>query len=304
MADIQLEYHTIESLISPWIIREYDPASLAWRRIWLREYARSSLRQFKKKTMPATGFGKHSFRTVNFVTNHYNRIWNRKSWPTHDGVAKRRDWTPVVWDDRAFVVWKGGITPMHLEIIARALEHLQPNTVLEVGTGLGTNLLSLSTRFPDIRFTGVELSEAGFHHARSVQDLDALPDSLANFFPRVQVDKTAFKRVEFTQGNAAKLNFSDNCFDLVFTKVALEQMESIRSQVLAEIARVGIKNTIMVEPFADFNQEPLPRLTNRAKEHFSLVVGELEQFNIKPMTVFNNWPRKANQGVGFVLSSL
>ena len=67
-------------------------------------------------------------------------------------------------------------------------------------------------------------------------------------------DPTAFRRIRFCQGNAPSLPFADGEFDLVTTVLALEQMERVREQALAEVARVACRHTLMIEPFREVNR--------------------------------------------------
>src|SRR5690606_1356218 len=123
-------------------------------------------------------------------------------------------------------------------MLIRLVEHLKPRRVLEVGCGLGIHLILLACRFPEVEFTGVELTAAGHRAARALQAEERLPQHLVAFAPEPLVDLTGFRRVDFRQGNAAALDFPDQRFDLVYTVLALEQMERVRARALAEIARV------------------------------------------------------------------
>src|SRR5690606_15819330 len=106
--------------------------------------------------------------------------------------------------------------------------------------------------FPEIAFAGAELTPSGVAAARSVQG-EPLPDGVERFAPMPVQSRTAHQRIDFNQADARSLPFADDSFDLVFTRLAVEQMEAIRDEALAEIRRVTRSYVVFVEPFADFN---------------------------------------------------
>jgi len=57
-----------------------------------------------------------------------------------------------------------------VNLIANEIRELKPNTVLEVGSGGGINLFTLAVMFPEINFTGIELTEAGVLTAKASQN--------------------------------------------------------------------------------------------------------------------------------------
>src|SRR5688572_7492541 len=75
---------------------------------------------------------------------------------------------------------------------------IQKNTkqVLEIGCGNGYTLSHLNTHFPQIEFTGLDFSEDLLEIARSRN----------------------LKTVKFEQGDARKLRFDDESFDVIFTE--------------------------------------------------------------------------------------
>src|SRR3546814_1611451 len=77
--------------------------------------------------------------------------------------------TPCTWRGEGLHVRTHGTKRVHLLLLARVLQALRPETVLEVGAGNGLNVLVLAALFPDIRFTSVELTEAGVAKARAAQ---------------------------------------------------------------------------------------------------------------------------------------
>jgi SAM-dependent methyltransferase len=177
-----------------------------------------------------------------------------------------------------------------LLILMRAIDFLRPRTVLEVGAGNGLNVLLLACRFPEIRFAGLELTAGGVAMARGVQAEPTLPLPLQRFAPEPLRDVSAHRGVELHQGSAARLPFGDSAFDLVYSSLALEQMEEVRRDALAEMARVSAAHTMMLEPFLECNAEGLPHDYLVAYDHFRGAVSELPGFGLDPLVVTDDVP--------------
>lgn len=292
-------------MLDPWVI-ESLPLNGDRARSIIRNKVKKSRRKYLRKFLKSAIWLARplsSFRTTEYVKSEYERIWTAYEWPSVDAPLDRHNPTYAVWKDELLVLRKGGLNQMELDRICSAIEHVNPKPVLEIGCGVGRNLFALSAMYPDIRFAGYELSAAGVAIARSVQEEPELPDVIARFCPRNIVDLTAHTRIEFKQGDASDLPAADNSFDVVFTRLALEQMEVIKGDVLGEIRRIARLAAVLMEPFNDSNRTQLQRLSKRANNHFSLSVAELENYGLKPRAYFDNWPHKIKEGTGLVVAS-
>ncbi len=116
---------------------------------------------------------------------------------------------------------------------------------------------------------------------------------MAEFAPLPLADPSAFRRIEFHQGNAIRLPFEDGAFDLVYTVLALEQMEVVRAQALAEVARVAALHTLMIEPFRDVNQALWPRLNVLRRDYFRGRIDDLRQYGLDPVLALDDFPQEA-----------
>jgi SAM-dependent methyltransferase len=191
---------------------------------------------------------------------------------------------------------------VHQRLLWRCIGALRPASVLEVGFGNGLNLLALSTAFPGVRWAGVELSTTGVARAKEVQRLAELPREIASFCSWPNEAPQAYRHIDFREGDARQLPFGDCSFDLVFTLLALEQMDAIRDAAISEISRVSSKWLVMIEPFADFNRDPLRRTYARAKGYFSLAVCDLKRFGLTPVFAYDDIPHKITRGAGLVVA--
>lgn len=192
----------------------------------------------------------------------------------------------------------------HHLVFASLLPGLEVKTALEVGAGNGLNLLVMSTLFPEIEWSGVELTKAGVDVARSVQGEPELPQVLRDFAIKPLADPAGHRRVKFEQGDAAKLPFPDKSFDLVFSFQAFEQMQAIRDQAMKELNRVARRWVIMTEPFTTFNKEPVQRSYRARLDYLDLAVEDLPRFGLTPEFQFADYPHKVTTASGVVLSKL
>ena len=156
----------------------------------------------------------------------------------------------------------------HLERLMHVIALLKPKNILEVGSGIGKNLFAIAGTFPDIHLTGLELSHSGARAAQAIQSLEEMPTDNAIYGAWPHRDSKAFKRINFQLGSAKQIPFTDNSFDLVFSCMAIEQMKLIQDEVFQEIARVCSGHAALIEPFSDFTQTELQRLSALKKNHF------------------------------------
>jgi SAM-dependent methyltransferase len=228
------------------------------------------------------------------IEQEYDTAWSEKSplqWYDVDDV--RGGGSPWEWAGQGLLMGNAGGARVRLLYLMRTMAWLRPRTVLEIGFGNGINLLTLACRFPEIAFAGVELTEGGLNQAASIGKTSTFPNVLARFSPEPLVDLCAHTRVDLRRGTAAALPFGDGHFDLVFSSLALEQMEEIRPQALAEAARVARVHVVMLEPFAEYNASGLRRRYVAAWNYFRGAVAELPRFGLQPILRLADMPAEA-----------
>jgi ubiquinone/menaquinone biosynthesis C-methylase UbiE len=187
-------------------------------------------------------------------------------------------------------------------ILGGVIRTLKPRRVLEVGCGNGINLLLLANQFPDVSFTGIELTESGVRVAREVQAQEQLPAPLAAYAMGEQKDPTAFRRIDFQRGDATAMPFETGAFDLVYTVLSVEQMERVRDKALTEIARVSGNHVLNMEPFAEANRTPLRRLHIFARDYFRGEIAAMPRYKLEPQWASMDFPQEVQLGAALVLS--
>ncbi len=301
--------HWLE-LLEPWTVKAMPVSNALWRLELLADYFHWKGKIVKYTFQAKTPTGMKSslnYRTSDHVKLSYGPSWSKADWPQPSKPVSRKDRTLVDWRGTGYILSRRAMNVLYLERVMHVIKITKPKRVLEVGAGMGKNLLVLAGCFPDIEFTGVELTEQGVARAKSAQEEAELPDVIRAYSPMEIKDNFAHSKVEFFQGTASKLEFDDNSFDLVFSLAAVEQMELIRDEAVSEMVRVSSESVLMVEPFADFNQDRLRALAIRSRNLITLSVADVQHYGLKLEAVYSDWPQKISVAYGLAyyrLSSL
>lgn len=288
-----IDHDAIEEAFLPFLVD-----GEAGKRAWKSDYARRRRRALMRMVKRVLGL---KARDRKAIQAEYQEAWSagHGKYDVAAGPKKPAAWR---WNDRKLALDGLAAARIRAPLLAAVIDRLEPKKVLEVGCGNGINLFSLAGHFPDIRFTGIDLTPAGIEAARKVQEEGKLPAQLADYIPLEMADPRAFQRIAFTQGSAAELPFADGEFDLVYTVLAVEQMERIRDQALSEIARVTSGHVLMLEPFRDANRRGLRRLYAISRNYFRGSIAGLERFGLEPVWATDDFPQEAFLGSPLVLA--
>jgi len=290
-----VDRRAIEAAYRPFLL---DGAAGA--RAWRRDFARRRRATFKRMIKRALGLKQ---RDSQAIQAEYHDAWS-SGHGKYDVAAGPRKPAAWLWNERKLALDGVAAARLRAPLLAAVIERLQPKKVLEVGCGNGINLLSLAGHFPDVEFTGIDLTPAGIEAAKKVQAESELPRQLADYIPLEATGPDAFKRIRLMVGSAAELPFADGEFDLVYTVLAVEQMERIRDSALSEIARVSGGHVLMLEPFRDSNRRGLRRLYALSRNYFRGSIDGLRQFGLEPLWATDDFPQEAFLGSPLVLSKV
>jgi ubiquinone/menaquinone biosynthesis C-methylase UbiE len=280
----------LRAAMDPFVARVAPPGDVAWQAEVARKTAKTGRRLRRRRLFGWLGAGR---RDQDRIGEEYGASWARKGLVPY--AMDRRPASGAAWTyagENMFATAAAGARA-RLLLLMRAVAWLRPRTVLEVGAGNGVNLLVLACRFPDVRFAGVELTEGGVAVARAAQAEATLPVVLQRFSPEPLLDLAAHRRVDVRQGTAAALPFGDGAVELVYSCLALEQMEQVRAAALAEMARVTAAHALVLEPFVDCNDTGLRRAYRLARDHFGGAVGDLPAHGLQPVVVTDDVPGEA-----------
>lgn len=290
----------IEQLFMPFVAREFGAFDPAWWRRYIKRRAKIDYRYAKARLR---GFRRAPERTEDVVRGMYAHNWGRFDFGSYDPSGQPpKPYTLWTWRRRAFEASLRGGARVRLYLLSKVIERLGPKKVLEVGSGNGINLLLLACRFPEISFVGVELTPQGLAAARSIQALEALPENFAAFAPFEIRDGEGFRKVEFVEGSAADLPIASRSFDLVYTSLALEQMEQIRERALGEIARASGGHAFFCEPFGDVNTGAMPFRYVYLRDYFRGRVSDLPRYGLEPLWATSDFPHKITLRAAAVLA--
>jgi len=279
----------IERLFAPFVARDVKGPDPEWERMIAKRKRAIARKLLRRYLMP---WRRDSRRRPEIVAEEYDAVWETVDHARYDPDRPPPRHSPWEWHGRRLLASTYGATRFRQLLLVRVIEHLRPRRVLEVGCGNGINLILLAGRFPEIAFTGIELTAAGHRAARALQQEPRLPPHLLAFAPLPIRDPGAHRRIDFRRGNAAALPFADGEFDLVFTVLALEQMERIRHRALAEIARVTRRHLFTIEPFRDVNARGWERLNVLRRNYFRGRIDELRRYGLTPVFAFADFPQE------------
>ena len=290
---LTIDHDAIETAYMPFLLDGRD-GERAWKSDYARRRRRALLRMVKRILGLKT-------RNKQAIQSEYHKAWSagHGKYDVSAGPQKPAAWR---WRGRKLALDSLAAARLRAPLLAAVIDRLEPKRVLEVGCGNGINLFSLAGDFPDVEFTGIDLTPAGIEAAKAVQTKNKMPAALAEYIPLPNPDPTAFKRINFIQGSAAELPFADNEFDLVYTVLAVEQMERIRDQALAEIARVSRGHVLMLEPFKDTNRKGVRRLYAISRNYFRGSIEGLQRFGLEPLWATDDFPQEAFLGSPLVLA--
>jgi ubiquinone/menaquinone biosynthesis C-methylase UbiE len=279
----------------PFVTKRFNTNDHEWLEI-VNEAARTQAGRRRKRQL--LGWLPDFRRTQRSVRLSYLRQWADTGIESQlSGHAKAH----YIFRDGAFEAFTQGEKRVHHRLLFPTVERLRPRTVLEVGAGNGLNMLTLAARFPEVHFTGLELTASGMQAAARTRAMPELPRSLAEFSVDPTLSSTAHQKIDLIQGTAENLPFPEDSFDLVFTVLALEQMEEIRNRALSELRRVARHFVLMIEPFRDWNETGIRRDYIIANDYFSARVADLTSYRLQPIYTAEI-PAKLVRGVGGVLA--
>ena len=125
---------------------------------------------------------------------------------------------------------------------------LQPRRVCEVGSGTGEVVMYLANRFPELDFTGYELTETGTQLARSLQKHPLLETTFGNLYEFNAKGMEAVRRINFQTASAFDLPCKDRSFDVVYTQAASSKWQTACRRHWLKFGALLINTSSFVNP--------------------------------------------------------
>ena len=141
-----------------------------------------------------------------------------------------------------------------IEHIHQTVTSFQPKTILELGSGIGINLLVLAVLYPGAkRLVGVELTEEGIKTSQAI--LKDPPIEELIYMTELD-EETVRKRlktasIQFVQGDMLALPFADRSFDFSFSRLVFEQLPRTYLTAFREAKRVTDGHILFLEEFRE-----------------------------------------------------
>ena len=291
--NVTISADEIDGAFAPYVLNEYARDDPEWEEIMAR-LERKEARRFDRRER-----NERAGRDRSRIEQQYASIWSRS---VDEHLAGRP--AAFEWSRGTYMARSIGRKRVHQLLLIKVLEAIRPRTVLEVGCGNGLNLLQLACHFPEIALAGLELTPAGVDAARELLRDPQLHAGAVSFFPGSVRDAQAGSRVRLQRGDAAQLPYRSGAFEVIYTVLALEQMESIRQQVLTELRRVASRYVVMIEPFYELNVEGLRRQYIESNQYFDARINSLPDFGLRPVFTLSDIPNKVLFHVGLVVAEL
>lgn len=269
---------SISDLVAPYVVKE------------LGRYSREPLftRHHLLEMTALLVNRKRNVRSPELVKEAYEEYWRDLDLRRY--LSNSSDTCLCNWDGRLFEMGKLGTKRVYLYLLGRILESLKPNTVLEVGSGIGVNLAYLCRKYDVIEFSGLELTKSGVERAADI--IENLPTELIKFYPSpVSAEKNFVSSPVLYQASALDMPFKDGAFEFVYSVQALEQMNRIRHDVIREMYRVSSQYACFIEAFRDYNKGSLT-LNMMKRDYFRGSVRELDKYGFSVERIYDNLPTK------------
>lgn len=300
MTEIRLPRDQLMQAMKPYVRREIAAGSAEAQAI-VRSARRSILHGTGKTMLKRVTTGKRPRNSAE-VEEKYTQSYADGVAAIDAGLAPRR-YNNFRLDDGTIVNMPAlGLFSAYAAALEKAVRALQPGSVCEIGFGTGRYLLYLAARFPEIAFSGFELTPSGVEVARSLQRLDVLPPNLNGLVQAEPHHAERFRAIDYQQGNAAALPAKDKSVDMIYTVLALEQMADILPQALSEIRRVARRYAVFIEPFREAN-DLYGRLHLRVGNYFRSSQAEFERAGFRPVTMVM-LPNKLTYGASMLVAEV
>jgi len=241
-------------------------------------------------------------RSNTYVRNSYESAWSGTNLEWYQGITDKNNPTPRREGNTIFIGDGLLILSAHMQMLSHIFDQLECNSILDVGSGRGNNIIALASLNPDREFYGVELTKSGYE--RSLQwghDLKIRPMPLVDIGE--DVTKIDFRKVHFFNSSATALPLQDKSVDVCFTNFALEQIPRDYPKALSEMRRVTRKYGVFIESFRE-SLSFVDTLDLKNRDQFRFSYKEFERYGFRPVFFSTDFIRKTKFGSGLLIAEI
>lgn len=208
-------------------------------------------------------------RDRRIVQERYQTVWRESPASVRTTAPKR-----TIREHRGalYEVPKAAMRKAHLAEMSEALGRFgHIGSVLELGCGNGINLFAFAALHPEIKtWRGVELTAEGIRAAERMRKDPPLADLayLTDLPQEAIAERLAAADIAFQQGSILDLPFSDESFDEVFSRLAIEQLPRDYPLAFAEACRVARVGGFFLEEFREAQQNVFQRMQLKNLDYF------------------------------------
>ncbi|MFA6273116.1 MAG: class I SAM-dependent methyltransferase [Candidatus Paceibacterota bacterium] len=168
--------------------------------------------------------------------------------------------------------------------INKFIRSVGPKQVLELGSGIGINILALAVLNPNIKsFKGIELTAEGVEQARSA--LKDIPVKELMYLTEEDEatirQRLANRDIEFIQGDILHLPWHDKSFDFVFSCWVIEQLPRQYREAFLEAKRVLKGHALFIEEFKEAQENIFQLLHLNNVDYFHASFAEVGKLGFK-----------------------
>ncbi|MDP3727438.1 MAG: class I SAM-dependent methyltransferase [bacterium] len=217
-------------------------------------------------------------RSKTFVREGYGAVWRESPAAVRLTAPGRtvRDYRGTLYE-----VPKAAMRKIHLGELSRALEEFKGvQSVLELGSGNGINILALAALHPEIKvWRGIEMTPEGVAAAEHIRKEPPLKELvyLTDLPWDTIARRLAAADIEFQQGSILNLPFPDRSIDMVFSRLVIEQLPRDYPQAFREARRVARLGGFFLEEFYEAQSNVFQRIQLLNLDYFRASYREVER---------------------------
>lgn len=214
-------------------------------------------------------------RTKQRVTEEYTKVWE----DARDAVRGRGTRLQTL-NSRLILCRAIDHRKFFLRHLSDMISSIKPESMLEMGSGNGFNLLALAVMNPEIKILrGVELTDAGVSACEAFLKNLPIEDLMyVTGEPEEVIRKRLTGRdIRCMKGDMLEVPFAEYTFDLVFTCWALEQLPREYPKAFAEALRVTKRHALFYEAFYEAQENIFQLMHLKNMDYFHAPIADVKK---------------------------